>query len=111
MNGDLATAVSQLFDIPEQWRNSCSQLLLQQGFSIIILVINLKRAVKMESNGKRKGKRKAASTFIRLVRRAPQKLMRKFRLLWRWCENGALTVAVEMHPPPPKPKTLQVAIS
>ncbi|KAF9685340.1 hypothetical protein SADUNF_Sadunf03G0044500 [Salix dunnii] len=57
--------------------------------------------------------------YIRLERKAPQKLIRKFRLpenanvsaITAQCENGVLTVFVRKHPPPPKPKTVEVTIS
>ncbi|KAK2653610.1 hypothetical protein Ddye_013466 [Dipteronia dyeriana] len=74
---------------------------------------------------KRSGKRKhedgeeEGCKYIRLERRAPQKLLRKFRLpenanvsaISAKCENGVLTVVVEKLPPPPKPKTVEVTIS
>lgn len=49
----------------------------------------------------------------------PQKLLRKFKLpedanvsaISAKCENGVLTIVVEKLPPPPKPKTVEVAIS
>lgn len=76
----------------------------------------------IKSNGKRKredGGEEEGCKYIRLERRPPQKLLRKFRLpdnsnvsaITAKCENGVLTVAVEKLPPPPKPKTVQVAIS
>ncbi|KAF2297209.1 hypothetical protein GH714_019422 [Hevea brasiliensis] len=54
--------------------------------------------------------------YIRLERRAPQKLMRKFQLpendnvsaITAKCESGVLTVVVEKHPPPPKAKNVEV---
>ncbi|CAI0462393.1 unnamed protein product [Linum tenue] len=57
--------------------------------------------------------------YIRLEWRSPQKLMRRFRLpenanvsaISAKCENGVLRVVVKKHPPPPKPKSFQVAIS
>ncbi|XVF25269.1 hypothetical protein REPUB_Repub13aG0198700 [Reevesia pubescens] len=71
------------------------------------------------------GKRKRAEVeedgckYIRLERKPSQKLMRKFRLpenanlsaITAKCENGVLTVVVEKLPPPPKPKTVEVAIA
>lgn len=57
--------------------------------------------------------------YIRLERKAVQKLLRKFRLpgnanvaaITAKCENGVLTLVVEKLPPPPKPKTVEVSIS
>ena len=57
--------------------------------------------------------------YLRLERRAPQKLLRKFRLpenanvsaVTAKCENGVLTLVVEKLPPPPEPKIVEVAIS
>ncbi|PON62556.1 Small heat shock protein HSP [Trema orientale] len=57
--------------------------------------------------------------YLRLERRAPQKLLRKFRLpenanasaISAKCENGVLTLVVEKLPPPPKPKTVEVTVS
>lgn len=76
----------------------------------------------IRSNGKRKREdgEEEGCKYIRLGRRAPQKLLRKFRLpgnanvsaISAKCENGVLTVIVEKLPPPPKSnKTVQVAIS
>ncbi|XP_057459450.1 17.4 kDa class III heat shock protein [Actinidia eriantha] len=74
----------------------------------------------IRSNGKRKREDgEEGSKYIRLERRVPQKLMRKFRLpkdcnvsaITAKCENGVLTVVVEKQPPPPKPKTVQVNIA
>lgn len=75
----------------------------------------------IRSNGKRKREdgEEEGCKYIRLERRPPQKLMRKFRLpdncnvssITAKCENGVLTVVVEKLPPPPKSKTVQVAIS
>ncbi|CDO97809.1 unnamed protein product [Coffea canephora] len=75
----------------------------------------------IRSNGKRKREdgEEEGCKYIRLERSAPQKLSRKFRLpdnanasaISANCENGVLTVAVEKLPPPPKSKTVQVAIS
>ncbi|KAK8581126.1 hypothetical protein V6N13_144169 [Hibiscus sabdariffa] len=75
----------------------------------------------IKSGGKRKREEveEEGCKYIRLERKAPQKLMRKFRLpetanvsaITARCENGVLTVVVEKLPPPPKPKTVEVAIS
>ncbi|KAJ4837204.1 hypothetical protein Tsubulata_044335 [Turnera subulata] len=75
----------------------------------------------IKSGGKRKREdgEEEGCKYIRLERKAPQKLMRKFRLpedasvsaISAKCENGVLTVVVEKNPPPPKPKTVAVTIS
>ncbi|KAG4199287.1 hypothetical protein ERO13_A05G137800v2 [Gossypium hirsutum] len=75
----------------------------------------------IKSGGKRKREEfeEEGCKYIRLERKAPQKLMRKFRLpenanvaaITAKCENGVLTVVVEKLPPPPKPKTVEVAIA
>lgn len=75
----------------------------------------------VRSNGKRKREdgEEDGCKYLRMERRAPQKLLRKFRLpenanvaaINAKCENGVLTVTVEKHPPPPKSKTVQVAIA
>lgn len=74
----------------------------------------------IRSNGKRKrhdGDDKGCK-YLRLERRGPQNLLRKFRLpenanvsaITAKCENGVLTVVVGKHPPP-KSKSVQVAIA
>ncbi|XVF86960.1 hypothetical protein PTKIN_Ptkin18bG0082400 [Pterospermum kingtungense] len=75
----------------------------------------------IRSGGKRKREEveEEGCKYIRLERKPPQKLMRKFRLpenanvsaITARCENGVLTVVVEKLPPPPKPKTVEVAIA
>lgn len=75
----------------------------------------------IRSNGKRKREdgEEEGCKCIRLERRVPQKLLRKFKLpedanvsaISAKCENGVLTIVVEKLPPPPKPKTVEVAIS
>ncbi|CAL8130964.1 unnamed protein product [Prunus armeniaca] len=75
----------------------------------------------IRSNGKRKREdgEEEGCKYLRLERRGPQKLLRKFRLpqnanvgaISAKCENGVLTVVVEKLPPPPKPKTVEVSIS
>lgn len=75
----------------------------------------------VRSGGKRKRDEgtEEGCKYLRLERRAPQKLLRKFRLpenanvsaVTAKCENGILTLVVEKLPPPPKPKTVEVAIS
>ncbi|KAE8656234.1 17.4 kDa class III heat shock protein [Hibiscus syriacus] len=73
----------------------------------------------IKSGGKRKREEveEEGCKYIRLERKAAQKLMRKFRLpenanlsaITAKCENGVLTVVVEKLPPPPKPKTVAIA--
>lgn len=75
----------------------------------------------IRSNGKRKREdgEEEGCKYIRLERRVPRKLLRKFKLpedanasaISAKCENGVLTIAVGKLPPPPKPKTVEVAIS
>nr|XP_043626804.1 17.4 kDa class III heat shock protein [Erigeron canadensis] len=78
----------------------------------------------VKSNGKRKRdddeiNGEQGCKYLRLERRLPQNLVRKFRLpencdvskITAKCENGVLTLAVEKLPPPPKSKTVQVSIS
>ncbi|CAI0462394.1 unnamed protein product, partial [Linum tenue] len=72
--------------------------------------------IKSTAKRKREGE---GCKYIRLEWRSPQKLMRRFRLpenanvsaISAKCENGVLRVVVKKHPPPPKPKSFQVAIS
>lgn len=76
--------------------------------------------VVIRSNGKRKrhdGDDEGCK-YLRLERRGSQNLLRKFRLpqnadvsaITAKCENGVLTVVVGKHPPP-KSKSVQVAIA
>ncbi|EOY27354.1 HSP20-like chaperones superfamily protein [Theobroma cacao] len=75
----------------------------------------------IKSGGKRKREEveEEGCKYIRLERKPPQKRMRKIRLpenanasaITAKCENGVLTVVVEKLPPPPKPKTVEVAIA
>lgn len=77
----------------------------------------------IRSNGKRKREdgEEEGCKYIRLERRVPHKLLRKFKLpedanmsamsaMSAKCENGVLTIVVEKLPPPAKPKTVEVAI-
>ncbi|TKY64220.1 17.4 kDa class III heat shock protein [Spatholobus suberectus] len=74
----------------------------------------------IRSNGKRKRQNgeDEGCKYLRLERRGPQNLLRKFRLpenanvsaITAKCENGVLTVVVGKHPPP-KSKTVEVAIA
>lgn len=74
----------------------------------------------IRSNGKRKREdgEEEGCKYIRLERRVPHKLLRKFKLpedanvsaISAKCENGVLTIVVEKLPPPAKPKTVEVAI-
>lgn len=75
----------------------------------------------VRSGGKRKREEgeEEGCKYLRLERRTPQKLLRKFRLpenvnvsaISAKCENGVLTLVVEKLPPPPKSKTVEVTIS
>lgn len=76
----------------------------------------------IRSNGKRKREESEEDgcKYVRLERKPPLKLMRKFKLppdtcnvsaITAKCENGVLTVVVEKLPPPSKAKTVKVAIS
>lgn len=75
----------------------------------------------IRSGGKRKREdgEEEGCKYVRLERRAPRKLLRKFRLpenanvsaITAKCENGVLTVLVEKLPPPTKPKPVEVAVS
>ncbi|XP_071717411.1 17.4 kDa class III heat shock protein [Rutidosis leptorrhynchoides] len=75
----------------------------------------------VKSNGKRKRNEEEdeGCKYLRLERRPPQNLMRKFRLpescdvaaISAKCENGVLSVVVKKLPPPPKSKTVQVTIN
>ncbi|KAL0415009.1 UNVERIFIED_CONTAM: class III heat shock protein [Sesamum latifolium] len=89
--------------------------------SDIQVTVEEENTLVIKSNGKRKREdgEEEGCKYIRLERRPPQKLTRKFRLpencnvssITAKCENGVLTVVVEKLPPPPKPKTVEVAIS
>ncbi|KAF7843645.1 17.4 kDa class III heat shock protein [Senna tora] len=89
--------------------------------SDIQVTVEDKNTLVVRSNGKRKREdgEDEGCKYLRLERRVPQKLLRKFRLpenanasaITAKCENGVLTVVVEKHPPPPKSKTVEVAIA
>ncbi|XP_057981918.1 17.4 kDa class III heat shock protein [Malania oleifera] len=89
--------------------------------SDIHVTVEDKSTLVVRSGGKRKHEdgEEEGCKYLRLERRAPQKLMRKFRLpensntaaITAKCENGVLTVVVEKHPPPPKSKTVEVTIA
>ncbi|KAK6914645.1 Alpha crystallin/Hsp20 domain [Dillenia turbinata] len=74
----------------------------------------------IRSNGKRKREdgEEEGCKYLRLERRAPQKMLRKFRLpedanasaITAECENGVLTVTIQKHPPPPK-SSVEVTIA
>ncbi|KAL1811372.1 hypothetical protein ACET3Z_021437 [Daucus carota] len=73
----------------------------------------------IQSNGKRKREDgEEECKYIKLERKLPRKLARKFRLpencnastITAKCENGVLTVSIEKVPPP-KSKTVSIAIS
>ncbi|KAH6773345.1 HSP20-like chaperones superfamily protein [Perilla frutescens var. frutescens] len=89
--------------------------------SDIQVTVEEENTLVIKSNGKRKREEgeEDGCKYVRLERRPPQKLTRKFRLpencnasaITAKCENGVLTVVVEKLPPPPKPKSIEVAIS
>ncbi|KAI3455662.1 hypothetical protein Pfo_012325 [Paulownia fortunei] len=89
--------------------------------SDIQVTVEEENTLVIKSNGKRKREdgEEEGCKYIRLERRPPQKLTRKFRLpencnvsaITAKCENGELMVVVEKLPPPPKPKTVEVTIS
>lgn len=79
------------------------------------------KSLVIRSNGKRKREdteEEDGCKYVRLERRAPRNLTRKFRLpddanasaISAKCEDGVLTVTVEKLPAP-KPKTVEVAIN
>uniref|UniRef100_A0A7C9CQ42 SHSP domain-containing protein n=1 Tax=Opuntia streptacantha TaxID=393608 RepID=A0A7C9CQ42_OPUST len=73
----------------------------------------------IKSSGKRKREEgeQEGCKYLKLERRSPQKIMRRFRLpedanvaaISAKCEDGVLTVTVDKIPPA-KPKTIEVAI-
>lgn len=75
--------------------------------------------IKSNRKRKRQDSEDEGCKYLRLERRAPQKFLRKFRLpenanvsaITAKCENGVLNVVVEKHTPPPKSKTVEVAIA
>ncbi|XP_010542368.1 PREDICTED: 17.4 kDa class III heat shock protein [Tarenaya hassleriana] len=84
--------------------------------SDIQVTVKDERTLVIKSNGKRKREENEhGCKYIRLERRNPQNLSRKFRLpedanaaaVTAKYEDGVLTVAA----PPPKPKTVQVSVS
>ncbi|PIN01185.1 Molecular chaperone (small heat-shock protein Hsp26/Hsp42) [Handroanthus impetiginosus] len=89
--------------------------------SDIQVTVEEENSLVIKSNGKRKREEEEEEgcKYIRLERRPPQNLTRKFKLpencnlsaITAKCENGVLTVVVEKLPPPPKAKTVEVAIS
>ncbi|XWS20016.1 hypothetical protein CRYUN_Cryun31cG0065400 [Craigia yunnanensis] len=89
--------------------------------SDIQVTVENENTLVIKSGGKRKREEveEEGCKYIRLERKPPQKLMRKFRLpenanvsaITAKCENGVLTVVVEKLPPPPMPKTVEVAIA
>ncbi|CAH1425403.1 unnamed protein product [Lactuca virosa] len=90
--------------------------------SDIQVTVEEEKLLVVRSNGKRKREEndeEGGCKYLRLERRPPRKLMRKFRLpdncnmsaITAKCENGVLTVTVEKIPPPPKSRTVEVAIA
>ncbi|KAK6264324.1 hypothetical protein SCA6_019758 [Theobroma cacao] len=94
----------------------------KRAFRFLILVtVENEHTLVIKSGGKRKREEveEEGCKYIRLERKPPQKRMRKIRLpenanasaITAKSENGVLTVVVEKLPPPPKPKTVEVAIA
>ncbi|ESQ30011.1 hypothetical protein EUTSA_v10011844mg [Eutrema salsugineum] len=91
--------------------------------SDIQVTVEEERTLVIKSNGKRKREdheSEEGCKYIRLERRLPQNLVKKFRLpedadvaaVKAKYQEGVLTVTVEKLPPqPPKPKTVQIALS
>lgn len=89
--------------------------------SDIQVTVEEENTLMIQSNRKRKRdeSEEEGCKYVRLERKPPLKLMRKFKLpdncnvsaITAKCENGVLTVTVEKLPPPPKSKTVEVAIS
>ncbi|KAL0661532.1 hypothetical protein Bca4012_098369 [Brassica carinata] len=79
-----------------------------------LVTVEDEMTIVIKSNMKRKREdcddREQECKYIRLERRLPQNLVKKFRLPED--ADGVLTVTVEkVRPQPPKPKTLQIVIS
>ncbi|CAH2036632.1 unnamed protein product, partial [Thlaspi arvense] len=91
--------------------------------SDIQVTVEEERTLVIKSNGKRKREdheSEEGCKYIRLERRLPQNLVKKFRLpedadvaaVAANYKDGVLTVTVGKLPPqPPKPKTVQIAVS
>ncbi|XP_010479983.1 PREDICTED: 17.4 kDa class III heat shock protein [Camelina sativa] len=93
--------------------------------SDIQVTVEEERTLVIKSNGKRKrddggDESEEGSKYIRLERRLAQNLVKKFRLpedadvsaVTAKYQDGVLTVTVNKLPPqPPKPKTVQIAVS
>ncbi|XP_010462306.1 PREDICTED: 17.4 kDa class III heat shock protein [Camelina sativa] len=92
--------------------------------SDIQVTVEEERTLVIKSNGKRKrddgDESEEGSKYIRLERRLAQNLVKKFRLpedadvsaVTAKYQDGVLTVTVGKLPPqPPKPKTVQIAVS
>ncbi|XP_027337940.1 17.4 kDa class III heat shock protein [Abrus precatorius] len=151
LNLDLATAVNNLFNLPEtmekfmfssrpyenQETRGVSTIPVDildtpkeyiffmdvpgLSKSEIQVTIEDEHTLVIRSNGKRKRQdgEDEGCKYLRLERRGPKNLLRKFRLpenadvsaITAKCENGVLTVIVDKHPPPPKSKIVEVAIA
>ncbi|KAG7657433.1 Alpha crystallin/Hsp20 domain [Arabidopsis suecica] len=91
--------------------------------SDIQVTVEEERTLVIKSNGKRKrddDESEEGSKYIRLERRLAQNLVKKFRLpedadmasVTAKYQEGVLTVVIKKLPPqPPKPKTVQIAVS
>ncbi|KAG8380204.1 hypothetical protein BUALT_Bualt07G0169100 [Buddleja alternifolia] len=119
LGGGGATAPVDILDTPKEFIFYVDVPGLSK--SDIQVTVEEENTLVIKSNGKRKREdgEEEGCKYIRLERRPPQKLTRKFRLpencnlsaITAKCENGVLTVVVEKLPPPPKPKSVEVAIS
>lgn len=84
-------------------------------------MIENEKTLVIKSSGKRKHEdgEEEGCKYIRLERKSPQNLLRKFRLsenanvsaISAKCENGVLIIVVQKLPPLPKSKTVEVSIS
>ncbi|GAU31962.1 hypothetical protein TSUD_359070 [Trifolium subterraneum] len=118
---DLSGVVNNLFNHVHETSSRDHENHESRKSSSIPVTVEDENTLVIKSNGKRKRQEgeDEGCKYLRLERRAPQKLLRKFRLpenanvsaITAKCENGVLTVVVEKHTPPPKSKTVEVAIA
>ncbi|XP_042052345.1 17.4 kDa class III heat shock protein-like [Salvia splendens] len=117
--GGVANFPADILDTPKEYAFYLDVPGLSK--SDIQVTVEEENTLVIKSNGKRKREEgeEEGCKYIRLERRPPQKLTRKFRLpdncnvsaISAKCENGVLTVVVKKLPPPPKSKLIEVAIS
>ncbi|CAN6928203.1 unnamed protein product [Brassica oleracea] len=98
-----SVAINHRFGLPETIKKLIFPVTVEEEMTIVI-----------KSNRKRKiedcDEREQECKYIRLERRLPQNIVKKFRLPED--ADGVLTVTVKkVRPQPPKPKTLQIVIS